>query len=295
MKRIISTCALVLILTGVFSCDSGPPPDKPGSSVWQVSRKGNTLFLGGSIHILRDTDFPLPKEYDQAFSKSSILVLEADIEQMAGEEITQYITSRMLLPDDITLQLILDTDTYETLRVKCNEYGFTINNVSKFKPSMVITILTLFQIQEFGFTRQGVDIHYLEMARSENKPVEYLETVKTQIDALVAMGDGYENDYVRYSLNDLENTENGITTLLTDWRRGAASSTETTLAEMKEKWPEIYKTMLTDRNAAWMPQLEKFLASEQVYFVIVGLAHLHGPDGLLRHLKKSGCKVKRVR
>jgi uncharacterized protein YbaP (TraB family) len=151
------------------------------------------------------------------------------------------------------------------------------------------------QIQKFGFTRQGVDTHYLEMAKNENRPVRYLESVRTQIDALVATGDGYENDYVRYSLYDMINTEAGIETLLTDWKRGASASTEAAITEMRETWPDIYKTLLTDRNAAWMPQIEGFLASGQTYFVIAGLAHLHGPDGLLLQLKNSGCRVQRLR
>jgi uncharacterized protein YbaP (TraB family) len=156
-------------------------------------------------------------------------------------------------------------------------------------------MLIMQQIQKFGFTRQGVDTHYLEMAKNENRPVRYLESVRTQIDALVATGDGYENDYVRYSLYDMVNTEAGIETLLTDWKKGAASSTEAAIAEMRETWPDIYKTLLTDRNAAWMPQIEGFMASDQVHFVIAGLAHLHGPDGLLRQLKNSGYRVQRLR
>jgi uncharacterized protein YbaP (TraB family) len=82
---------------------------------------------------------------------------------------------------------------------------------------------------------------------------------------------------------------------LTDWKKGAASSTEAAIAEMRETWPDIYNTLLTDRNAGWMPQIEEFLASGEVHFVIAGLAHLHGPDGLLRQLKNSGCRVQRLR
>jgi len=294
MKRFTSFGVLALILAGLFSCTSSPGAVQPGSSVWKISRNGDTLFLGGSIHILRDTDYPLPAEFDRAFSQSSVLVLEADIEQMADENIMMYLLSRTRLPDNKTLQSILERDAYEKLKAKCNEYGFSIDEVSKLKPSMVVTLLSSIQIQKFGFNRQGVDLYYLNRAKNENKPVDFLETVKTQIDALVSMGEGYESDYVRYSLYDMESTEDDISTLLTDWKEGDGKSTETMIRGMKEIWPEIYKTLLADRNAAWMPQIEDFLDSGQVHFVIVGLAHLHGPDGLLRQLKDSGCTVERL-
>jgi uncharacterized protein YbaP (TraB family) len=57
---------------------------------------------------------------------------------------------------------------------------------------------------------------------------------------------------------------------------------------MKQDWPAIYKTLVSDRNTAWMPQIEEFLAGGQVHFVVVGLLHLHGPDGLLRQLEDLG-------
>jgi len=78
---------------------------------------------------------------------------------------------------------------------------------------------------------------------------------------------------------------------VSDWRKGSTESTEMSLAEMKTEWPQIYRSMITDRHDVWLPQIEKFLNSDTVYFIIVGLAHIHGPDGLLRLLKDLGCTV----
>jgi len=295
MKRIFSIIVTVLIFAGLASCASSPAAAGSGSSVWKISRDGKSLYLGGSVHVLRNTDFPLPQEFDTAFSQSEILVLEADIEQMADEGVAQYLISKMLLPGETTLQSILDADTYKLLVAAYAEYGVSISEVSKLKPSMAVNILTIFQIQKYGFVLQGVDSYYLEKARTENKPVNFLETVQTQIDMLVNMGDGYENDFVRYSLQDMASAETELETLLAEWKKGSASITEKAISEMREQWPEIYKTLLADRNAAWMPQIERFLADRPVCFVVVGLMHLHGPDGLLRQLGNSGYAVERLK
>jgi uncharacterized protein YbaP (TraB family) len=293
-------CVPALIFAFLASCTSltrepSPVPVQPGSSVWKVSRGGNTLFLGGSIHILRDTDFPFPEEFDRAFSRSAALVLEADVEQMANEEIVSYLAQRTLLPAGETLLSLLDEDTYELLAATCEEYGFSINNVARLKPAMIITMLSMFKIQNFGFVNEGVDFHYLEKARKENKPVYYLETAEAQIDALATMGEGYENEYVRYSLHDMESTENEIVTLVAEWKKGGMSYSEAILTEMMEEWPQIHRAMLTDRHDAWMPQIETFLDSGRVYFVVVGLLHLHGTDGLLQRLQDAGCTVEQFR
>jgi len=254
MKKIILCCAVIALLAGFCSCASSPASSQSGSSVWKVSKDGNSLFLGGSIHILRSGDFPLPKEFDRAFSQSSMLVLEADIEQLADENIAQYLVTRMILPDGKTLVSILDSDTYEMLKEKCEEYGIPIDSVSQLKPSMIMTILTMLEIQKSGFVQQGVDIYYFNKAKKVKKPRGFLETIEAQIDMLVTMGDGYENDYVKYSLYDMDSMENEFTDIVSEWRKGGASSTERAILEMKSQWPVLYKTILADRNAAWLPQ-----------------------------------------
>jgi len=291
MKRIISFCVIVIIGVGLFSCASSPPRSQTGSSVWKISRGGNTLFLGGSVHILRDDDYPLPNQFDRAFSQSSMLVIETDVERLADAGVAQYLTENMFLPGNKTLRSILYSETYEMLAAAFREYGQRLDGYIRFKPSMVVNVLTLLQMQKLGFVQEGVDFYYLKKARNEEKPVGYLESIETQIDLIVTMGDGYENDYVLYSLYDMESTENELLSLLDEWKNGGSSTTEETLLEMRDEWPQIYKTVITDRNSAWMPQIERYLASGNVSFVIVGLAHLHGPDGLLQQLKNAGYKV----
>jgi uncharacterized protein YbaP (TraB family) len=296
MKRFISFLAVILFSVGLFSCASSPASDPvlSGSSVWKISKNGKSLFLGGSVHILRAGDFPLPGEFDRAFLQSTLLVLEADLEQMGDEGVVQYLMYRMILPSGQTLQSVLDSDTYDLLEAACAAYEYPIEVVSNFKPSMVITILTVLQIQKLGFVQEGIDAYYLNKAQATNKPVAFLETVEAQIDLIVSMGEGYENDFVRYSLSDMSNTENELTMLLAEWKTGNASTTEKSLIKWKEEWPVMYQSLITDRNAAWVPQIEEYLASGQVPFIIVGAAHLHGPDGLLTQLKNSGCTVEQL-
>ena len=247
--------------------------------------------MGGSVHILREADYPLPDEFDRAYSQSAMLVIETDVEQMANENVEQYLLSRMFLPGNQTLRSVLNPRTYELLDAAFREYGQRLDGFIRFKPSMVVNVLALMQMQKMGFVEEGVDFNYLAKARNENKPVAYLESIETQIDLIVTMGDGYENDFVMYSLYDMESTETELSALLDEWKNGRSSKTEEALLEMKNEWPQIYRTVVTDRNNAWMPQIERYLASGTVSFVIVGLAHIHGPDGLLQQLKNAGYTV----
>jgi hypothetical protein len=297
MKRFIFFLTVVLLVALNFPLFASGIREKAtvaagtGSSVWRISKDGNTLFLGGSIHVLREADLPLPEEFDRAFYLAEILVLETDAALLADPEIMQYLLDKAFLPDNLTLRDILDSDIFDLLSLTCTEYGFSIDEVISMKPSMVMNILILIQIQEFGFIQQGVDDHYLEKARSLNKPVNFLESVQTQIDMLVSMGDGYENEYVLYSLRDMERTEAILEDLIVEWKNGTAANIITSLAEMKEQWPKIYTALITDRHETWLPQIEEYLALGLVCFIIAGNAHLHGADGLLQLLEDLGYTV----
>jgi uncharacterized protein YbaP (TraB family) len=298
MKRLLSLFTIILLSAGLFTSMKSSTPivrynssGQPVSSVWKISKDGNALFLGGSIHVLRPDDFPLPGAYNRAFSESKLLVLEADVELMADEEVAGYLLDRMYLPEGQSLQTILRPDTYDLLEEACEEFGFPIEAVYNLKPSMVITVLSVFHMQESGFVEEGVDAYFLNYAKDENKPIRFLESVELQIDMLVSMGEGYEDEYVLYSLEDFSNTDNYLSEIVAEWRTGDASITEASLIDMKKEWPQMYKSMVLDRNAAWIPQIEEYLATGAVPFIVVGAAHLHGPDGLLVQLKNLGCTV----
>ena len=311
MKRIILIVSLFLFITAnLFSAaireerkqkeysaknfTGSSVPARPGSSVWKVTKGGNTLYLGGSVHILREIDFPLPAEYDYAFFESEVQVLEADTEQMENPEIMQYMFSQMMLPEGVLLHSLLEPEVYDHLTEVCSKYEIPIYSVEKIKPSILLTMLTIQQIEKLGFKEKGIDDYFLIKAKTDYKPVLFLESLQTQIDMLASMGEGYENEYVSYSLMDLEHTEDALETMLLEWRYGLSSLNEETLIEMKADWPELYKKIITDRHDAWMPQIENFIASGKIHFVVTGLLHMHGPDGLRQRLKNSGYTVEQV-
>ena len=265
------------------------------SSVWEISKNGKALYLGGSVHILRNEDFPLPAAYDDAFEKAQRIVFEADIDQLSATEITQTIVAQSMLPGNQTLQSILDKDTYEQLKTLCEKFSLPMEQLQKIKPVMLLNNLLLLQLQQFGFTPQGVDNYYFSKAKETGKETGFLETVEQQIAMLTGLGTGYENEYVQYSLEDFDKMDKEIPLLIASWKKGVFDELLPDMLLSKEKFPTGYHAMFTDRNNNWIPKIENYLAGDNITFVIVGLAHLHGPDGLLELLKNKGYGIKQIK
>ena len=64
------------------------------------------------------------------------------------------------------------------------------------------------------------------------------------------------------------------------------------LAPLKKDFPEIYDTLIVNRNNAWMPEIIAMMNTEDIEFILVGALHLVGEDGLLTLLSKQGYTIR---
>ena len=79
------------------------------------------------------------------------------------------------------------------------------------------------------------------------------------------------------------------------WRTGNDSMlSELFIDEMKNEAPELYDSLLVERNNNWLPLIEAMFQQEGTEFVLVGAAHLVGDDGLLKMLTDKGYEASRL-
>ncbi len=278
--------ALIAVLSAVFflsACASAP--------VWKISKDGQELYLGGSIHTLRKSDYPLPSAFDTAYTNSDILVLEADIGASADPHMAELLLTKTMLPENTSLKDLLRPETYEALALKCTELGVPLETIGRFNPSMAVNILTVIQIQQSGANYTGVDQYYYERAAEEGKPMEFLETVEFQFDTIAQMGAGYEDEYILYSIKDMEQIDDSMALLIDEWKKGGTAELESTFTLMKEEFPSVYSAVFTERNNAWLLLIEEYLKTPETEFVVVGFGHLCGDEGLPIQLQNRGYTV----
>jgi uncharacterized protein YbaP (TraB family) len=68
---------------------------------------------------------------------------------------------------------------------------------------------------------------------------------------------------------------------------------ELLLTELKE-YPRLYRVLVVERNQRWLKRIEGYLTQRGQVMVIVGAAHMAGPDGLLEALRKRGHTVAKL-
>ena len=265
------------------------------TSVWKVTnKKGNTIYIGGTVHLLSPKDYPLPKEFNIAYNDSELLAIEADIDQLENPAIAQKMMGKIMYQDERTLSTVLNKPVYEMLKKECAKFNLPLANLDKLKPSMVIVTLTGMKMKTSGITSEGVDKHFLDKAKKDKKGVLFLESVDSQLNLLATMGDGNENNFVKKSLNELSETETLMDGLISDWRKGEKKVMGKQIKEMKRDYPKLHKDLLVNRNNNWMPVIDNYLSTKKTELVLMGALHLHGKDGILNLLKKKGYKLKQL-
>lgn len=285
----------LLLLLSLVSLLGIMPTISADSSVWKITSGENTVYLGGTVHLLRPSDYPLPEEYEQAYQESAVLVFETDISSMNDLSIQAETLKQLTYTDGQSLDTVLNDEAYNALSEYIATIGIPMAMIEQFKPGMIISMLQLLEFQKIGFTPQGVDAYFNIRAMSDAKTLEELESVEEQIGFLAAMGEGNENEFILLSLSDLDETAEVMEDMIFAWRTGDNEKlSEMFVADMLNEAPELYESLLRGRNLNWIPQIDKMLADEDVEFVLVGAAHLVGNDGLLELLKARGYKVSQL-
>lgn len=266
------------------------------SPVWKVTHGENTLYLAGTIHVLSRSDYPLPEAFDLAYSKSKRLIFETDIDQIKSPEMQRYFLSKMAYQDGHRLNQFLSAETFLALEDKLQAQGIPIQNMMGFKPGFVGTTLTVLELQRLGMAEDGVDDFFFQKAKTNGKPIGQLETVESQIDFISQMGVGNEDALIRHMLDEINQIPQLMAATKTAWRKGELSSLEEVLlTPLVEEYPDVYQTLLVNRNNLWMPQLYRMLDTPETEFVLVGALHLIGKDGLLEQLQAKGYHLEQLR
>jgi len=287
MKKTIASLVLCLIMAAPALCET---------SVWIAETDSSVMYIGGTIHILRESDRPFPPEFDRAYDESEILVFETDPAQMNTPEVQQALMDGAVYADSQTLDKVLSAETYKKLEEYCVANSIPVANINQFKPWMVMMMFLGMETQKRGVFQEGVDLFYYSKAIADQKSVEELETIEEQIKVITSMGDENESAFILYSIDDLKKLDEIFDKMITAWKTGDELSLfDMFVKDAKQEFPKLYKTMFVDRNMNWLPGIEEYLVTPKTEFVLVGIGHLVGEDGVITQLKKLGYKVEKFK
>jgi uncharacterized protein len=263
--------------------------------LWKATGKGGTVYLVGSIHLLTESYYPLDPAIENAFKDADLLVEEVDLDELLSPAMQLSILMRSRLPDGQTLDAVLKPDTLKLFKAFTADLGPAAETLFRFKPWMLATVIEGLELQKSGFDPQlGLDKHFFDLAKAQRKPVKGLETAEFQIGLFDRMPMDQQERFLHETLKQLATEKANVSALAEAWRFGDVATIERiVLTDLKDD-PALYQRLLVERNRSWLPQIEALFARSNRSFIVVGAAHLVGPDGLLQMLRARGYTVEQM-
>jgi uncharacterized protein YbaP (TraB family) len=262
------------------------------ASVWKITSGSNTLYIGGTIHLLTPQDYPLPIAYEKAYQAADKVIFETNMETLRNPAFQKHMQAELSYSDDTTIDQVIKPETYQSLKIYLSARQIPITAIQNLKPSALAISLSMIELKHLGFTSQGVDQFYAQKAQQDNKPRGWFEEPETQVKMLSGLNKQNGNDVINYTLAEIKNMPKTMNDLRKSWRNGDIESmANLELNDFKKDYPEVYQSLLVERNNLWMPQIEHMLNDTNVEFIMVGAMHLAGEDSILAKLKANGYQI----
>ena len=261
-------------------------------TLWAVRGQGSTLYLFGSVHVLRADDHALPAEVLRAYATAGSLVMELDLSDSSPEKLLGDGLAAEMLPAGQTLSGALGPAAYATLLTHLKPLGLDPALFSQMQPWFVAVAVEQAELSRLGFDAEsGVEMQFTRRAQSDGKPVIALETVGDQLGIFTHMSLDQQRRFLLYCLEDSTDAGREMASIVAAWRHGDTAELARLLSEGFGQFPELYRLLTTDRNRRWLPRIEALLREHHDTLVIVGALHLVGPDGLVALLQAHGFQV----
>ena len=256
--------------------------------MWKVTRpNGGTLYLGGSVHALRKSDYPLPAAFDRALAASSHVVFEVKEDRRSAERIAkagEY-------PKGDSLKNHVDPRTYDYIRRIFALLGVPEAKFARYKP-WLLTLFFWSPSLEGLSTDLGVEGYLTKRAAAAKKPTLGLVSTEQHMDVFTGLTERQSEAVLL--LTFIPSSSGAKAQITSLWRKGEVDLLARRTYEAFAEYPAFAERILDVRNRAWMPNIESYLRSGETYFVVVGAAHLVGPQGLLSLLKNRGYQLEQL-
>ena len=262
------------------------------SSVWVVRSSKANVYLAGSFHMLKASDYPLPAEFFTAYQDSRKIIFEVPPGEMENQEYMGEFLSEAIYNDGTTLKEHISSAAYAKVESFCKERNYPLEQYQLLKPTLFVMTLTVLEMNRISADPpKGIDYFFKEKAMQDGKATGSLETVDQQINLLTSMDASVGSEQILESIDEFKQIEVMLGEYLAVWRKGDEAKMEELYIKELKLYPKLYQPLIVDRNNKWIRNIEGYLTGWGNTMVVVGAAHLVGADGLINLLRKRGYKV----
>jgi uncharacterized protein YbaP (TraB family) len=228
---------------------------------------------------------------ESALTASDELVFELDLNAESAT-MQQVISGMGALEGQQTLRELMKPDDRAEFEAALGTYQIPGGSFDRVEPWLAAMTLSMLPLQMAGYSAQsGVELAL--NARAEGKTKAALETLEEQIGLFDTMPLDAQLAYLDKTVEAIPEVAGTVEEMVAMWLEGDAVSLAALLNDEVDD-PDLYRRLLSDRNANWVEWIDTRMDSPGNVFIAVGAGHLAGRDSVQKLLAERGFAVTRI-
>lgn len=292
--------AFMLALSFSLAACANPPARQGGidlasadPALWAVKDEDTTIYLFGTVHVLKPGTVWLDDEVGDAFARADRLVLE--IVTPEQNEMAQKVATLAADASGKPLKDKMGETAHARYVAAMMEAGIPWQPFERLKPWIAAITLSLAPLSKLGYDDElGAEKVLTAAARTHGKSIGALETPEQQLRYFDSLPEKQQVAFLNATVDGMADVEKDFTSLVESWAAGKPEALAEKMNESLEATPELAETLLFQRNRNWAAQIKAMLEKPGTVFVAVGAGHLAGTKSVQDYLQKLGIAAQRV-
>ena len=263
--------------------------------LWQVDGDRNRIYLLGSVHLLREEDYPLPSALYAAYEDAEALIMELDMDDLDPVQMQALVAELGSLPPGGSLAEVMGRDLYAEAEALAAKIDIPLPMLAGLEPWLAAITIEQVMLQRIGFNPEfGIEAHMVGKAAADQKEILGLEELEEQLGFLDGLSLSAQRSLLLQTLSEAGEIEPMMDGLIGAWRYGDTDYLEENMLEQMQAYPELYSAIVVERNRRWVEGILDRLDDEQDYLIIVGALHLVGEDSVPALLATRGHEARQL-
>ena len=262
-------------------------------ALWVLRDDDTTIYLFGTVHVLRPSLGWFDDGVKTAFDASDTLVLEM-VDPGAAES-AAVMADLSIDKSGRTIRQKLGADDLAAYEAAVTKLGLAHTDLDPLDGWAVAINLYYAGLLQKGYDlTSGVEVQLKAAAAASKKPVFGLETMRFQLSIFDSLPENVQVDYAASTAKSIDEIAPQTDLLVDLW---AAADTDGVGKVMNEGFETLKLTdvLLTRRNANWAAWINQRMAKPGTVFMAVGAGHLAGPTSVQHLLTAYGLNAERLR
>ena len=306
-KILATTCAVIpfaqcAVLPGSNVASAAEPAPVAAAAattdadpaLWVVKDDDTTIYLFGTVHVLKPGLSWFDEAVKSAFDKSDEMMLEI----VMPEDQAAVAKTMMPLAMDTTGKTIpsrLTPEQLQAYQAAMVSVGLPANAFDSFEPWFPAMTLSVLPLTKLGYDpEQGAEKLLTKFAKADGKPVSGLETLEEQLGFFDKLPDTQQVAFLNSVVKDLDKLGPTLDKMVGLWAKGDPDGLAVVMNDSLAATPELAAMLLYERNERWADQIKTRMDKPGTVFIAVGAGHLAGEKSVQDYLKDRGLTATRI-